>query len=118
MGSPGCGHFSHKRFSVTQNLEDKTFLENLKTNFLFFFGIYLVCFLDADPFSNSYFFSPGFCIAKPKPLRVFQDFFLSVNLPYSVKRNEQLQVKAVVYNYKEESLKVNLMKLYSRCYSC
>lgn len=48
----------------------------------------------------------GFCIAKPKPLRVFQDFFLSVNLPYSVKRNEQLQVKAVVYNYKEESLKV------------
>ncbi|XP_052472271.1 complement C4 [Carassius gibelio] len=48
----------------------------------------------------------GFCIAEPKPLRVFQDFFLSVNLPYSVKRNEQLQVKAVVYNYKEESLKM------------
>ncbi|KTF74286.1 hypothetical protein cypCar_00043860, partial [Cyprinus carpio] len=48
----------------------------------------------------------GFCIAEPKPLRVFQDFFLSVNLPYSVKRNEQLQVKAVVYNYKEESLKI------------
>uniref|UniRef100_A0A672Q448 Complement C4-like n=1 Tax=Sinocyclocheilus grahami TaxID=75366 RepID=A0A672Q448_SINGR len=47
----------------------------------------------------------GFCIAEPKPLRVFQDFFLSVNLPYSVKRNEQLQVKAVVYNYKQESLK-------------
>ncbi|RXN18763.1 complement C4-like protein [Labeo rohita] len=48
----------------------------------------------------------GFCIAEPKPLRAFKDFFLSVNLPYSVKRNEQLQVKAVVYNYKEEDLKV------------
>ncbi|KAK9962381.1 hypothetical protein ABG768_007751 [Culter alburnus] len=48
----------------------------------------------------------GFCIAEPKPLRVFKDFFLSVNLPYSVKRNEQLQIKAVVYNYKQESLKV------------
>ncbi|XP_005157429.1 complement C4-B isoform X1 [Danio rerio] len=48
----------------------------------------------------------GFCIAEPKPLTVFKDFFLSVNLPYSVKRNEQLQVKAVVYNYKQESLKV------------
>ncbi|XP_056127943.1 complement C4 [Rhinichthys klamathensis goyatoka] len=48
----------------------------------------------------------GFCIAEPKPLRVFQDFFLSVNLPYSVKRNEQLQVKAVVYNYRQESLQV------------
>ncbi|XP_051534412.1 complement C4 [Myxocyprinus asiaticus] len=51
----------------------------------------------------------GFCIAEPKPLKVFQDFFVSVNLPYSVKRNEQLQVKAVVYNYKPESLKVIVM---------
>lgn len=115
MGSPGCGHFSHKRLSVTRNLDDKTFLENKR----FFFDDHLVCWLDADQLSNSFFFfSPGFCIAMPKPLRVFQDFFLSVNLPYSVKRNEQLQVKAVVYNYKEESLKVNLMKLYSRYYSC
>ncbi|XP_073674564.1 complement C4-B [Garra rufa] len=48
----------------------------------------------------------GFCIAEPKPLRAFKDFFLSVNLPYSVKRNEQLQVKAVVYNYKDENLRV------------
>lgn len=50
----------------------------------------------------------GFCIAEPKPLRVFQDFFVSVTLPYSVKRNEQLQVKAVVYNYKPEGLKVKV----------
>ncbi|KAK2880874.1 hypothetical protein Q8A67_018142 [Cirrhinus molitorella] len=48
----------------------------------------------------------GFCIAEPKPLRAFRDFFLSVNLPYSVKKNEQLQVKAVVYNYKEDHLRV------------
>ncbi|XP_073719211.1 complement C4 isoform X2 [Misgurnus anguillicaudatus] len=50
----------------------------------------------------------GFCIAEPKPLKVFQDFFVSVTLPYSVKRNEQLQVKAVVYNYKPEGLKVKV----------
>ncbi|XP_036420920.1 complement C4-B [Colossoma macropomum] len=50
----------------------------------------------------------GFCIADPKPLRVFQDFFVSVKLPYSVKRNEQLEVKAVVYNYKQESLEVKV----------
>lgn len=50
----------------------------------------------------------GFCIADPKPLRVFQDFFLSVKLPYSVKRNEQLEVKAVVYNYKQETLEVKV----------
>lgn len=50
----------------------------------------------------------GFCIADPKPLRVFQDFFVSVKLPYSVKRNEQLEVKAVVYNYKQETLEVKV----------
>uniref|UniRef100_A0A8B9H7M1 Complement component 4 n=1 Tax=Astyanax mexicanus TaxID=7994 RepID=A0A8B9H7M1_ASTMX len=52
--------------------------------------------------------SKGFCVADPKPLRVFQDFFVSVKLPYSVKRNEQLEVKAVVYNYKKEDLKVKV----------
>ncbi|XP_017564087.2 complement C4 isoform X1 [Pygocentrus nattereri] len=59
----------------------------------------------------------GFCIADPKPLRVFQDFFLSVKLPYSVKRNEQLEVKAVVYNYKHESLevKVKMQKVEGLC---
>uniref|UniRef100_A0A3P8XMB4 Complement C4 gamma chain n=1 Tax=Esox lucius TaxID=8010 RepID=A0A3P8XMB4_ESOLU len=47
----------------------------------------------------------GYCIT---PLDLFRrstglnDFFVSVILPYSVKRNEQLQVKAVVYNYKME----------------
>lgn len=49
----------------------------------------------------------GFCVAEPKNLRVFQDFFVSVKLPYSVKVNEQLEVKAVVFNYKDEDLEVN-----------
>ncbi|KAJ8256443.1 hypothetical protein COCON_G00185950 [Conger conger] len=48
----------------------------------------------------------GFCIAEPQQLKVFQDFFVSVKLPYSVKKNEQLEVKAVVYNYKTELLQV------------
>ncbi|XP_030632184.1 complement C4-A isoform X2 [Chanos chanos] len=48
----------------------------------------------------------GFCVAEPKPLKVEQDFFVSVKLPYSVKRNEQLEVKAVVYNYLKETLEV------------
>ncbi|KAL0973115.1 hypothetical protein UPYG_G00199170 [Umbra pygmaea] len=50
----------------------------------------------------------GFCVAEPQPLVVFQDFFVSVRLPYSIKRNEQLQVKAVVYNYKNNSLEVTV----------
>ncbi|KAB5550613.1 hypothetical protein PHYPO_G00055780 [Pangasianodon hypophthalmus] len=50
----------------------------------------------------------GFCIADPQPLKVFQDFFISVKLPYSVKRNEQIEVKAVVFNYKQQSLQVKV----------
>ncbi|KAG9348450.1 hypothetical protein JZ751_002185 [Albula glossodonta] len=50
----------------------------------------------------------GFCIAEPEQLKVFQDFFVSLKLPYSVKRNEQLEVKAVVYNYRAETLQVTV----------
>uniref|UniRef100_A0A8C4XXP1 Complement C4 gamma chain n=1 Tax=Gopherus evgoodei TaxID=1825980 RepID=A0A8C4XXP1_9SAUR len=50
----------------------------------------------------------GFCIADPKTFTVFKDFFVSVRLPYSVKRYEQLEVKAVVYNYLSEDLKVTV----------
>ncbi|XP_012693394.2 complement C4-A [Clupea harengus] len=55
--------------------------------------------------------SRGFCVAEPKNLRVFQDFFVSVKLPYSVKVNEQLEVKAVVFNYKDEDLEVTVEML-------
>ncbi|XP_066555897.1 complement C4 [Amia ocellicauda] len=51
----------------------------------------------------------GFCIVEPTKFRVFQDFFVSLKLPYSVKRHEQLEVKAVVYNYRPESLEVTVM---------
>ncbi|KAI4872891.1 hypothetical protein NFI96_018588 [Prochilodus magdalenae] len=54
----------------------------------------------------------GFCIADPKPLRVFQDFFVSVKLPYTVKRNEQLELKAVVYNYRQETLEQVKVKMH------
>ncbi|XP_067419140.1 complement C4-A-like [Emydura macquarii macquarii] len=50
----------------------------------------------------------GFCITDPKTFKVFKDFFVSVRLPYSVKRYEQLEVKAVVYNYLSEDLQVTV----------
>ncbi|XP_063060959.1 complement C4-B [Engraulis encrasicolus] len=48
----------------------------------------------------------GFCVAEPQTLTVFQSFFVSVKLPYSVKKNEQLEVKAVVFNYVDEEMEV------------
>lgn len=56
-----------------------------------------------------FFFSiPGFCIADPHTFDVFKDFFVSLRLPYSVKRHEQLEIKAVIYNYLPEDLQVIL----------
>lgn len=38
----------------------------------------------------------------PRILEVFQPFFVSLNLPYSIKRGEVLSVPAIVFNYLED----------------
>ncbi|XP_039912841.1 complement C4-A-like isoform X3 [Hirundo rustica] len=48
----------------------------------------------------------GFCVADPHTFAVFKDFFVSLRLPYSVRRHEQLEIKAVVYNYLPKDLQV------------
>ncbi|NWV05858.1 CO4 protein, partial [Ptilonorhynchus violaceus] len=48
----------------------------------------------------------GFCVADPHNFAVFKDFFVSLRLPYSVRRHEQLEIKAVVYNYLPNDLQV------------
>ncbi|XP_069738088.1 complement C4-B-like [Phaenicophaeus curvirostris] len=50
----------------------------------------------------------GFCIADPHSFTVFKDVFVSLRLPYSVKRHEQLEIKAVVYNYLPKDLQVTV----------
>lgn len=40
---------------------------------------------------------------QPKHLRVFKPFFVSLDLPYSVKRGEVLSVPIVVFNYMDSS---------------
>ncbi|XP_066919557.1 alpha-1-macroglobulin-like isoform X3 [Clytia hemisphaerica] len=47
--------------------------------------------------------SAGMGVAKATKIRVFQPFFISLNLPYSVIRGELLTVPAVVFNYMEDS---------------
>ncbi|NWI56273.1 CO4A protein, partial [Calyptomena viridis] len=53
----------------------------------------------------------GFCVADPHTFAVFKDFFLSLRLPYSVRRHEQLEIKAVVYNYLPNDLQVVTVKM-------
>lgn len=40
-------------------------------------------------------------MADPYEVVVMQDFFIDLRLPYSVVRNEQVEVRAVLYNYQE-----------------
>uniref|UniRef100_A0AAR2LC75 Complement 4B (Chido blood group) n=1 Tax=Pygocentrus nattereri TaxID=42514 RepID=A0AAR2LC75_PYGNA len=44
----------------------------------------------------------GFCVADPLDIRVFKAVFIALRLPYSVKRNEQLAIVVVIYNYGTE----------------
>jgi hypothetical protein len=49
----------------------------------------------------------GICVADPYEITVMQDFFIDLRLPYSVVRNEQVEIRAILYNYREkDSLKV------------
>uniref|UniRef100_A0A8C3JWX6 Complement C3 n=1 Tax=Calidris pygmaea TaxID=425635 RepID=A0A8C3JWX6_9CHAR len=41
----------------------------------------------------------GLCVADPYEITVMKDFFIDLRLPYSVVRNEQVEIRAVLYNY-------------------
>uniref|UniRef100_A0A673NBC1 Complement C4-like n=1 Tax=Sinocyclocheilus rhinocerous TaxID=307959 RepID=A0A673NBC1_9TELE len=43
--------------------------------------------------------SHGFCVVESVDLTVFKSLFISLRLPYSVKRFEQLSIVAVIFNY-------------------
>ncbi|XP_034554348.1 complement C4-B isoform X2 [Notolabrus celidotus] len=48
----------------------------------------------------------GFCVVKPIEVRAFKKIFVSLRLPYSVRKYEQLSISPVIYNYGEDTLQV------------
>ncbi|XP_052401150.1 complement C3 [Carassius gibelio] len=50
----------------------------------------------------------GICVADPYEITVRKDFFIDLKMPYSVVRNEQLEIKAVLHNYSNQKLKTNI----------
>uniref|UniRef100_A0A803SZ98 Complement C3 n=1 Tax=Anolis carolinensis TaxID=28377 RepID=A0A803SZ98_ANOCA len=50
----------------------------------------------------------GICVADPYEIIVMKKFFIDLRLPYSVVRNEQVEVRAILYNYGEENIKVRV----------
>ncbi|KAM4750099.1 complement C3-like [Anableps anableps] len=59
----------------------------------------------------------GFCVAEPYNFKTWKHFFVDLKLPYSVARNEQLEIKAVIHNYgyDEMHVRVVLMKTEGIC---
>ncbi|XP_021487496.1 complement C3 [Meriones unguiculatus] len=56
----------------------------------------------------------GICVADPYEITVVQDFFIDLRVPYSVVRNEQVEIRAVLFNYREqETLKVRVELLHN-----
>ncbi|XP_069052021.1 complement C3 [Lepisosteus oculatus] len=50
----------------------------------------------------------GICVADVYEITVLKNFFIDLKLPYSVVRNEQVEIKAVVYNYEDMPIKVRV----------
>ncbi|XP_058027708.1 complement C4-like [Ahaetulla prasina] len=48
----------------------------------------------------------GICVSEPFKVTVFQDFHISLRLPYSVKQFEQIELRPVLYNYQSNPLSV------------
>ncbi|XP_074779675.1 complement C5 isoform X1 [Athene noctua] len=47
----------------------------------------------------------GICVAAPLEVQVVKDIFLSIHVPYSVVRGEQIELKGSVYNYRASAIK-------------
>lgn len=48
----------------------------------------------------------GLCLADSAEIVAYQDFFVDVDLPYSIVRMEQTEIRATIYNYRNTSLPV------------
>uniref|UniRef100_A0A8C3XR66 Anaphylatoxin-like domain-containing protein n=1 Tax=Chelydra serpentina TaxID=8475 RepID=A0A8C3XR66_CHESE len=55
----------------------------------------------------------GICVADPYEIKIMKDFFIDLHLPYSVVRNEQVEIQAILYNYQEQTIKVRLELLHN-----
>jgi integrin beta 2 len=53
-------------------------------------------------------------VSEPLKVIVWKNFFLDLKLPYSAVRNEQLEIKAILHNYMEESITVSLLSFKGR----
>ncbi|XP_072261704.1 complement C3-like [Pyxicephalus adspersus] len=55
----------------------------------------------------------GICVSNAYPLTVSMKFFVDLRIPYSIRRNEQVQIRAIVHNYFQDRKKVTVKFSYT-----
>ena len=50
----------------------------------------------------------GMCVVTPGNVTVFKAYLLQLDMPYSVVNGEQVEIKATLYNYRDENLTVGV----------
>ncbi|XP_066449842.1 venom factor-like [Eleutherodactylus coqui] len=50
----------------------------------------------------------GICVSEPYEIQTFQSMFVDLKLPYSVVRNEQVEIRAIIYNYEAKDIQVRV----------
>ncbi|XP_035993189.1 complement C3 [Fundulus heteroclitus] len=50
----------------------------------------------------------GVCVAKPLEAIVWKPFFVDLRLPYSAVQGEQLEIKAIIHNYNDDTITVRI----------
>ncbi|XP_076135423.1 complement C3-like [Alosa pseudoharengus] len=50
----------------------------------------------------------GICVSDPYEIIIMKDFFIDLKLPYSAVRNEQTEIKAILYSYNDYEIKVRV----------
>ncbi|XP_041444864.1 A.superbus venom factor 1 [Xenopus laevis] len=56
----------------------------------------------------------GLCVAPPHEIKAIKEFFIDLKLPYSVVRNEQVEIRAIIYNYNSNRIKVQVQFNYNK----
>lgn len=52
-------------------------------------------------------FLAGICVAEPYEITAMKDFFIDLRVPYSVVKNEQVEIRAILYNYADDDIYVS-----------
>ncbi|XP_073478930.1 complement C3-like [Aquarana catesbeiana] len=55
----------------------------------------------------------GICVAKPFEMLVKKSFFIDLRLPYSVVRNEQVEIRAILYSYIDKEIEAVVDLIYN-----